>query len=248
MADLGDGADLMTAPIQQVLLAVSPPAAVNNKAIDGHATGTFSGTNTGTVTLTTTSANDVIVVMISSEKIASAQTVSTVTSSQVTFAKRAGLAFVNANNNSNQNLEIWWGKAPAALTAEVITITLSGNIDDASYTAFGVSGAANPASPWDTNVSVPASNKNTSGTASTVTVSGVTTNSSIPMMIGMYGSSTNATSTITGFTQISQITNPGGALFSTTAAYFENFSNAQSSASYVYSSNAVFGAIIDALV
>jgi len=233
---------------QQLLFAAAPTPAVNNKAIDGNGTGQFTGTNTGTCVLTTTQANDVIIVMVHCEKTGSAQTVASVTSPHVTFSKRSSLAFVNTNNSSNQNLEVWWGVAASALSAETITITLSAATDDASYVAFGVSGCNNPSSPWDTNAAMPASNKNATGTASTVTVSGVTTNSSIPMLISMFGSSANVVSTISGFTTIASRTNAGGALFSSILASFENFSNAQSNASYIYSSNPVFGGIIDALV
>jgi len=124
---------------QQLLFAAAPTPAVNNKAIDGNGTGQFTGTNTGTCVLTTTQANDVIIVMVHCEKTGSAQTVASVTSPHVTFSKRSSLAFVNTNNSSNQNLEVWWGVAASALSAETITITLSAATDDASYVAFGVS-------------------------------------------------------------------------------------------------------------
>src|SRR5260370_27857859 len=114
--------------------AIRAVAAVNTKGIDGSASGTFGGSS-GTVTLTTTLANDVIIICIHNEKSGSAQTVSTVTSTHLTWARRTSQAWLNSGGDaSSNNQEIWWATASSALTSEVITVTLragSGNLNKA---------------------------------------------------------------------------------------------------------------------
>ncbi len=227
-------------------------AAVNTKAIDGSASGTFGGSS-GTVTLTTTLANDVIIICIHNEKSGSAQTVSTVTSTHLTWARRTSQAWLNSGGDaSSNNQEIWWATASSALTSEVITVTLSAATDDASMAAFGVNGCPTPSSPWDANGAVPAMAFTTTVTDSTtpLTVSGISTNSTVPMLIGFLGASEgNALGIPTGTTSIVNILNSGGVNFSHTEAFFENFSSAVSSASLSTSTNNVprAGMIIDAL-
>ena len=226
----------------------------NAKAIDGSAGNKFSSASSGTVTLTTTQANDVVILLVHNEKNASAQTVSTVTSPHLTWARRTAQAWTDTGASSTkENMEIWWAHAGAALSSEVITVTLSGAIDDASMVAFGVSGSPSPSSPWDANGSVPGfANYTGAESASPVTVSGISTNSSVPTAIGFMASAGagnfNTITPPSGFTVILSEINAGGTNFSISEGIYENFTSALSGASFSATGDfSDFGMVIDAL-
>ncbi len=165
--------------------------AVATPAIDGSATGCFgatqtapcvTGTTSGTVTLTTTSANDVIVVEVSNEHATAGptRTVSTLAcTSACTGLSTFSLRKANTQAGTFQDLEAWWATATSALTSSVFTVTLSGATDDAVIVAFGVSGA-NTASPWDS--SGPVTTTGAAGTTPSVT--GFATSNSNDMLLG----------------------------------------------------------------
>src|SRR5258708_20690434 len=102
----------------------TPVVVTNTKTIDGTAGNQFSATNTGTITLTTTLTNNVIILVYYHESNThGAQTISSVTSTHLTWTRRS---FFNPTVGSNPwDFEIWWAPATAALTAEVITIALT---------------------------------------------------------------------------------------------------------------------------
>lgn len=228
---------------------VSITSPVNNKAIDGTAGANFSTASTGTVTLTTTQSNDVIILSYFHNGGSGAHTISTVTSAHLTWAKRSQRGWGGGPSDT----EIWWATASSPLTSEVITITLAPatNIDDAAYHAFGVSGCPNPASPWDTNASLATAFAFVAPSSSPLTVSGVSTDSPIPMLIGNTGTYNNiaitkpATTTLVRAEQI----NSGGTLFARTNTFYQNFSSPISSASFssTPASGANWGMVIDAL-
>lgn len=124
------------------------------------------------VTLSTTQADDVIVVGVVCGGYYNLSTVTSITDTAgLTWKKRnqryqTGGYKSGSSTTVNQglNIEIWWAHAPTALTGDVITINtndpdtasadvegnvLSGN-GSVSVVAFGVSGA-NYTTPWDTH-------------------------------------------------------------------------------------------------
>ena len=129
--------------------ASGAPSTGSTPSLDGTATSQWSGSATGTVTVTTTQVNDVVVLLIGCEQNAALQTVSSVASAHLTFARRGGFNGQPGSGNY-QSFEIWWAPAASILTSEVITITLSAATDDAAVVAFAVHGAANISAPWDT--------------------------------------------------------------------------------------------------
>ena len=136
------------------------------------------------------------------------------------------------------------------LTSEVITITLTGPTDDAAYHAFGVNGCANISSPWDTNASL-ATAHNTTATSS-LTLSGISTNSANSMVIGVQGSAANMSfNNPVGTTKIrADQANGGGVLLAILGSYYQNNTSAVSGASYtatLSSSSGTWGMVIDAL-
>ena len=156
----------------------------NISAIDGASTNKSFGGSSGSVSLTTIQSNDVIVMYIGYEG-GLAPTVSSVTSAHLTWHRRGGLTLPSDQNGASDAVDEWWASASSPLTAESITVTLSGGVDDANLSVFGVSGAANYLSPWDTNVALPAT---ATGTSSQVNANvNVSTTSSNDIILGLVG-------------------------------------------------------------
>jgi len=176
--------------VEQVAFTIGTPAVL---AVDGFATGCFggatqtapctTGTSSGSATLTTASSSDVVVVLVSNEDTGNGilRTVSGVSATGLTFAKRSS-GSISASPFSDA--EVWYAIASSPLSSSVISVTLTGATDDASIIAFGVSGA-NTASPWDPNLSLPAGATGT--TASFPSVGGVSTSNANDMILGFTG-------------------------------------------------------------
>ncbi len=202
-------------------------------SIDGSATGSFSSTNTGAVTLTTGKTNDIIVVAVNNENTANGvlRTVSGVTSTGLTFHNRSA---VTQNSAPYEDTEVWWALASSTLSSASITVTLTGSIDDASIVAFGVNGA-NTSTPWDTNGAIPAYNSNTASQAPSV--SGISTSNAADILFGVNGDSVpgaGAPSTETagsGYTLIQTQVNSGGTGADEVAAEYQLVSSTQAGVS-----------------
>lgn len=226
-------------------------------AIDGTAGGQFSTTNTGTVTLTTTQANDVIVLMFYAQNTTHTnvlETVSSVTSAHLTWVKRKAYSWKLNTTNIYNDLEIWWANASAALTSEVITVTLTGPIDDAAYQAFGVSGCPTPSSPWDTNASLAGANNswiNNTGSATPLVVSAVSTTAASGLLVGCRATISSSTiSNPAGTTAVrADQNNGGGSGFAFMGSFYQALASPLSSASFSTTTSATttWGMIVDAL-
>ncbi len=83
------------------------------------------------------------------------------------------------------DVEIWWAVSASPLTADPITVHITSELSFISATAFGVAGA-NTTTPWDTNVSLPASTSHLNGPGASPTVSGVSTDSANTMVLFFY--------------------------------------------------------------
>lgn len=197
-------------------------------AIDGSVQSAYltSGATAVLPGLTTSNPNDVICVAA----FASHQTIASVTSPHLTFTRRASVSVPYA-------ADLWVANAASPLAGEVITVTFSGASPYGSGAiAFGVSGG-NPAAPWDTNGSLPAT-KNYYGGGAAVNVS---TTSAVAMILGAYRAGGSAAAG-SGFTQIGLIT--GGHNF---LAEYKLVAVAQSSLA-VGLTGTVWSGIGDALV
>ena len=156
------------------------PVAASPLQIDGYATSglsevsgdSYAALTSGTITLSTTQHNDVIVLGIAMGGYYNTSTVATVTDTAgLTWHRRnqrwlGGGTKNFATNGSTSvaaglDIEIWWAHAPNPLVADVITITPAANVPrdggaavaavgSMSLIAWGVSGA-NYAAPWDTH-------------------------------------------------------------------------------------------------
>jgi hypothetical protein len=194
-------------------------------SLDGTAANaTFSGASSATVTLTTANANDVIVVLVAYEQTV-ARTVSSVTATGLTFTKRTAVAshFTGA---AFSGMDIWWAPSVGALTAKVITVTMSGAIDNATIQAFGVTGAFNINSPWDSNIALPASvTSNSSGNVAGPNFSTTQANTFV-VGCGMTAEPHNPTSA--AWTAIGSVSNNGGSLWCYSGAFYHVYSSPQS--------------------
>jgi hypothetical protein len=183
-------------------------------ALDGSASvNNWSGSSTKTITLTTANANDLIVVVIATEKSTSTIiTVSSVTAAGLTFTRRSAVAAADTTI-ARPNLETWTAPAATAQVALAILVTTSANVDDGCIVAFGVSGAFSIASPWDSNVALPATidRSATTTNAPSVTVSTSQANDFIFCACACVQS--GAVTAPGGFTPIANPVNSGGSFF-----------------------------------
>lgn len=121
-------------------------------ALDG-STGLYGNVvSSVTLTLTTSSANDVIEVGAEANATSGTITISSVTATGLTFTQRSHVSPL-----ANQIVDVWYAKASSALSSVAITVNFSQSTNFYVATAFGISGA-NTASPFDTNASVPVAN------------------------------------------------------------------------------------------
>src|SRR2546427_4700265 len=161
-------------------------------ALDGSAFNIASATSVS-ASLTTTNANDVIYVMVTTD----VGTINTPTATGLTFSLRKSVAAANGY----PAISTYYAIASSTLSAKSITATASSN-GWIIINAFGIAGAYTTA-PFDTNAAVPASATGAAGTA-TATIS---TSNANDFVIGTVGDNdpTDACSSATagsGFTVI----------------------------------------------
>jgi len=122
-------------------------------ALDGDVVGYDKTGSTPSVSLTTSNAGDVIIVLVStSVSSGSPPKVSSISSPHVSWKSSAR----GTGGDGITDYEEWYGIASSALSSETITVHLSGSpADDSTIVAFGISGA-NTASPFDSHSGLPA--------------------------------------------------------------------------------------------
>lgn len=138
------------------------------------------------------------------------QSVSTVTSTGLTFTRHNFVDNGGANSRFTR-IEIWSAPVSSALS-QTISITLSGAIDDASVYFFGLSGVG--ATAFDTSADV--TGFNATGVTS-ITLTGVSTSNPNDLLfyaVGANQSGPPSWATATGFNKIINVFNGGGAQFS----------------------------------
>ncbi|HXJ62430.1 MAG TPA: phage tail protein [Actinomycetota bacterium] len=123
--------------------------------------------------LTTVHLNDYIYVAVGCAGPAGGATpiVASITSTTgLIFTKVTGEGFTNVPDNQWQNLELWRAFSAGTLTNEHLTISLSDVAARVIWGAFAINGA-NPSTPQDPDLSLPAHNSTNAGTGPTVTIS-----------------------------------------------------------------------------
>lgn len=209
-------------------------------SIDGSpGSASFGGAGPGVVAITTSMADDIILIAVGVEKNATA--VQTVTS----IDDVAGLIwnFRKAQDETNQQrLELWWAHAPAALTANNITVNISAATDDGILLAFAVNGA-NLTTPFDVNGSLPA------GSVEIATHDPnnvVNTTAAKTMLLGISASRSGASYSGrdgAGYTHIGDAGNFGGSRQITIGAEYKLVTSAQSGVDIDFS----FPGLVDAV-
>ncbi len=139
--------------------------------------------SSGTIAVTTTSTDDIIVLAIFDAKQTSASTTVTSVTGGVglTWAKRIGRT--DALNGCTSipvtacgaDTELWWAYSAVAQSAANITFNLAAPMDGAVANIVGVNGASSFVAPFDPNVSLPVSASNLTGISAAVTVGGYST-------------------------------------------------------------------------
>lgn len=208
-------------------------------AIDGTpATGNTITVKSVPVTLTTTSASDIIYLCTRADS-----TAGVITGVADTSLLSWSLRKAEYPSGPNTFGECWYAVAGGILSSDVITVTWTNVPSFARVLAFGISGA-DTSTPFDTNASIPAGGLQT-GNVTTINVSSITTNNSNDMLIGSLTTTAaiSATSRPSGFTQVAST---GTAAFDVS---YNIVSSVQSAATFTWSwttatpANIIFDAV-----
>jgi hypothetical protein len=136
-------------------LAIRPRLSIIPQ-IDGHAVDGFWHTGTSTtVTLTTSFPGDAIVICVVSETLSAAPQIDSISSAHTTGWTR----YDRFPYGTDVGMEVWYGFASAALSSEVITVTVNAGVDTGAVIAFGLHDAAGGAystTPFETGSAQPA--------------------------------------------------------------------------------------------
>lgn len=199
------------------------------------------GTSKALPALTTAVANDLIVVFVAVSQNATVPTVTSVSSSHLTFNKRAN--HQHPSGSPNTQTEIWTARASGTLASEVITVSLSGAPDCwvIAAQAFQNVVTAN----FDPNASLPAVSDGSGATS----CSGVSTTNPDDLLIGSWSfTSQPAPSPPAGWTTIAGPTSLLGGGFSTLLCAYKSVSLTQSAITVTTAAGAGnYAEIIDAL-
>lgn len=171
-------------------------------ALDGTPqSGTWSSGASFTITTVTTSGtSDVIILSIQTYKSGSSIAVSSVSDSAnaVTWQSSARNSFTSCTGTEETTHIEWYGTTTTALSSDTITINLGGTPTSASGIEIAASGV-NTAAPFDTNSGLPETavqgGGTCSGTASSPSVSGVSTSLKSDLVFATFGTHTSVTET-----------------------------------------------------
>jgi hypothetical protein len=183
------------------------------------------GTQSKALTLTTAVANDLILVLVGIEGGSVQGTVSSVTSSHLTFTKRWGFTFATGK----MRLELWWARASGTLSSEVITTTLAGTSQDGWCNAIQAFQNCNSFNNgFDPNGALPG-NQGGGGSAGATPTCNVSTTNADDLLLAMYtGNNNPATAQPSGYTSICNFVDFSAGLFSNLSWCYKSVSTTQS--------------------
>jgi len=177
---------------------------------DGALSGIFSSTASFTSGTFTCSSNCKLLVAVIMFQQSTDQSVSTVTSTGLTFTRHNFVDNGGANSRFTR-IEIWTAPVSSALS-QTISLTLSAAIDDASVYFFGLDGVN--ATPFDTSADVTGFNATS---ATSLTLTGVSTSNANDLLfyaIGANAGGPPSWATASGFSKLINVYNGGGSQFS----------------------------------
>jgi hypothetical protein len=240
-----------------ILLCAGPCLAA--VALDGHSSGTSTGSTTATVNITTTGTNRIVVVcsfQYSNTGVAQRTILGVADVAGLTWTARGLGVGGNFNTNNQSFAQCHWALAASALTADTITVTASGATDTTALFVTGWSGV-NTSTPFDVNGSLPAYASNLTAAVSDISVAGVSTTNANTCAFALFTTNNNVggalpTTAPTGFTNTTDITNVSNAsTFNDGQSATEVFTSAQSGITVTFNpgnfQNARWLLIVDAL-
>lgn len=237
--------------------------------VDGIAHAGTAGSATAAPSLTTVNAGDAVVAFIvwGFGGASNASKVNSISSANTTgWTKRAAInntPTAGTTSDPTTYTEIWSGLAAAALTNEVITVTLDHIADNIEAVMFGVHStvATYTKPPFDVNPSLPAkqisrSPSNASPGPNVIpSVAGVSTFSTAGLLLSLWGSVNSPSVQQTkpaGFADIDNHNESAGTLWANEYTASQTYSSAQSSATFTWTNTVgtttEWVAIIDALI
>jgi hypothetical protein len=204
----------------------------------GGFTSTFSSASSGTITVSTTNASILVIVVACEATNATGvhRTVSSITATGLTFNPIPSTNTPKGYNdntgaaNAYNTLEIWYAVAASPLSSVVVTVNLSGACDDAVLQGFGVNGV-NTSTPADSNSSL-AVVTTFPGFGGTTGCTGVSTTNANTFMILAYETVSNFDGgPISGMTALNWVNNGGGSNNCSLGVAYQIYSSTQSSIS-----------------
>jgi hypothetical protein len=202
---------------QTVSFNVSTLFTIDPIALDGSNTNGCGSAGSCTVTLTTTSSPDVIILDVTVFSCTVSISGTPTDTSSLHWNARVG-PICNSGGGGQQSWE-YYAKANATLTGDTITVNISPNGYE-TLLVYGASGAkVSGGSPFDPHLTSPVTN---TGTSTNVTVSGVTTTNANDMLTLYYGDRSTGTESATagyGFTIITSGSSAGSASVNRAAEY-----------------------------
>ena len=149
------------------------------------------------VNVNTTEVDYILVLAVYNEHAGTAAaTVSSVTSSGVTWALRK-----RSNGSATGGLELWWAHGTGGLSNYTITINFTGTYDIMCAGVVVVSGCASSVAPFDTNVGLPAALSAPTGTW-TPSFTGINTSATDNLLLFLSGDVGSTGTPASGFTSI----------------------------------------------
>lgn len=208
----GDSAFVQTMPTgftawDASAAGVTPPDVVHTAGAN------ITGASSGTVAYQTIGTDNIVLLhsQSSPNHTTGSVNITTVTDTNgLTWTKKTSLHILTPaySGTTDNTQEIWWAHAATAVSG-TITVTFGATIDDGAFTTLSISGVYDVASPFDPNVSMPATASNTSG-AATAPSTTISTTAAGTLVLGFYGAPINHTETSGSLTVIVSQTNSGG--------------------------------------
>lgn len=223
-------------------------------AVEGNNGSNQSTVSSGTVTITTSGADRIIVLMSHME----GNTRPTITAvsdvAGLTWHKRVAIQYDSSLSAPLclQNLEVWWAYAHATLTADTVSVTFSTTVDDATLVVFGVSGVDSSrfSAPWDSNAAVPATASNPTATNTNAQTTYSTTSiASLGLAVWAEGvaNNGNAATAPSGWTSLRTQINTGATYLSKQSSFFIVNAAAQTGVTVNMGSTHGWGIVVDAI-
>jgi hypothetical protein len=239
-------------------LAFSGPAYAAAPTLDGTVATAHAGSSAGTPTITvsSTSANDVVIVQVAAVKNGNSPipSVSSVTDAcgGLTWAQRSQVQTpAGSGGGWNTDIEMWWAPSTGILSSCVITVHFAAGVDNYGLVAYAVNGFTDITHPWDSNGGLPYSATGNANPGVTLSVSATTTQNN-DFVIANYANAGSGSGYVpSGYTALASFSDGGGCCFITVNPGYKAITSALSSTTITTATagpnNTGQGLVVDAL-